>query len=64
MLGRFPEGSTAVAVAGDPDGDRFVMAAEDDGITHGLVGWNMAREFRLQRSRLDLVDSTKGSTLP
>jgi NADPH-dependent 2,4-dienoyl-CoA reductase/sulfur reductase-like enzyme len=37
-------------VAGDADGDRFVIAARRGGRTEGLVGWNMPREFRIARS--------------
>lgn len=39
-------------LAGDADGDRFVVAARRDGRMEALVGWNMAREFRMARADL------------
>ncbi|GAA5087487.1 FAD-dependent oxidoreductase [Microbacterium yannicii] len=39
-------------IAGDDDGDRFVLAARREGRVEALVGWNMAREFRMARADL------------
>ncbi|MDQ7879171.1 FAD/NAD(P)-binding oxidoreductase [Microbacterium sp. QXD-8] len=39
-------------IAGEGDGDRFVFAARREGRVEALVGWNMAREFRLARADL------------
>lgn len=40
------------AVAGDADGDRFVVATRREGRVEALIGWNMAREFRMARAEL------------
>jgi 3-phenylpropionate/trans-cinnamate dioxygenase ferredoxin reductase subunit len=39
-------------IAGDADGDRFVVAARRQGRVEALVGWSMAREFRVARADL------------
>ena len=48
--GRIHPDAELDTVAGDADGDRFVLAARRHGRTEGLIGWNMPREFRIARA--------------
>lgn len=56
--GRVKPDAALETVAGDPDGDRFVLAATRDGRIEGLVGWNMLREFRMARAAHPLHERT------
>jgi NADPH-dependent 2,4-dienoyl-CoA reductase/sulfur reductase-like enzyme len=49
-------------VAGDIDGDRFVAACGPPGAVSGVVGWSMAREFRLARALVTEQGSTSTTT--
>ena len=48
--GRVRPGAELDVLAGDADGERFVLAARREGRVEALIGWNMAREFRLARA--------------
>jgi 3-phenylpropionate/trans-cinnamate dioxygenase ferredoxin reductase component len=55
-------------VAGDMASGRFVVATIRDGRPTGLVGWNLPREFRIERARLlaeprEKFEFLKGTTL-
>ena len=49
-LGHVPPVAQLRVVAGEVDGDRFVAAYGPPGAACAVVGWNMAREFRLARA--------------
>lgn len=50
--GRFGDVTDVVELGGDPALGRAVWGYRSDGRITGLVGWNAAREFRLQRAAL------------
>jgi NADPH-dependent 2,4-dienoyl-CoA reductase/sulfur reductase-like enzyme len=56
------EGSAMSAVAGDLASDRFVSAVDRDGEPVGLIGWNMAREFR--QARAAAAEATSTTSVP
>ena len=51
-LGRFDPGVELRTIAGDPAEGRFVAASGPEGAVTGIVGWNMARSFRLACAEL------------
>lgn len=51
--GRLDADLPLTVLAGSLDDRRFVAATLRDGRPTGLVGWNMPREFRQERARLD-----------
>jgi len=61
-LGCFPPEAPLHVVAGDIDGDRFVAACGPPGAVSGVVGWSMAREFRLARALVTEQGSTSTTT--
>lgn len=56
--GRLRPDAALETIAGDADGDRFVLAARCGGRAAALVGWNMPREFRLARAALPIPERT------
>lgn len=50
VLGVIEPDSTMEVIAGDPHSERFVISAQSHGAVSGVVGWNMAREFRNART--------------
>jgi len=53
MLGNLEAGIPLTIVHGSPSDNRFVAATISNGITTGIVGWNMPREFRQSRSMME-----------
>ncbi len=53
MLGSLQAGIPLTIVHGSPSDNRFVAATISNGITTGIVGWNMPREFRQSRSMME-----------
>ena len=53
MLGSLEAGIPLTIVHGSPSDNRFVAATISKGITTGIVGWNMPREFRQSRSMME-----------
>jgi NADPH-dependent 2,4-dienoyl-CoA reductase/sulfur reductase-like enzyme len=53
MLGSLEAGIPLTIVHGSPSDNRFVAATISNGITTGIVGWNMPREFRQSRSMME-----------
>jgi 3-phenylpropionate/trans-cinnamate dioxygenase ferredoxin reductase subunit len=53
MLGSLDAQIPLTIVHGSPSDNRFVAATIREGITTGIVGWNMPREFRQSRSMME-----------
>jgi NADPH-dependent 2,4-dienoyl-CoA reductase/sulfur reductase-like enzyme len=53
MLGSLDAQTPLTIVHGSPSDNRFVAATIREGITTGIVGWNMPREFRQSRSMME-----------
>lgn len=53
MLGNLEADIPLTIVHGSPSDNRFVAATISNGITTGIVGWNMPREFRQSRSMME-----------
>ena len=53
MLGNLEVDIPLTIVHGSPSDNRFVAATIREGITTGIVGWNMPREFRQSRSTME-----------
>jgi NADPH-dependent 2,4-dienoyl-CoA reductase/sulfur reductase-like enzyme len=53
MLGNLEAGIPLTIVHGSPSDNRFVAATISNGITTGIVGWNMPREFRQSRLMME-----------
>ncbi len=53
MLGSLDAQTPLTIVNGSPSDNRFVAATIREGITTGIVGWNMPREFRQSRSMME-----------
>ncbi|MDQ0645325.1 NAD(P)/FAD-dependent oxidoreductase [Microbacterium murale] len=69
--GRVSHDATISTLHGDPQRDRFVLAATYRGAVEGLIGWNMPREFRLARADLlassgerHLISAGRGTEYP
>lgn len=53
MLGSLDAQIPLTIVHGSPSDNRFVAATLENGVTTGIVGWNMPREFRQSRSMME-----------
>ena len=53
MLGNLDSQLPLTIVQGSTSENRFVAATIRDGVTTGIVGWNMPREFRQTRSMME-----------
>lgn len=53
MLGNLEADLPLTIVHGSPSDNRFVAATISKGVPTGIVGWNMAREFRQSRSMME-----------
>jgi NADPH-dependent 2,4-dienoyl-CoA reductase/sulfur reductase-like enzyme len=53
MLGNLETDLPLTIIHGSPSDNRFVAATISNGITTGIVGWNMPREFRQSRSMME-----------
>jgi len=53
MLGNLEADIPLTIVHGSPSDNRFVAATISNGVTTGIVGWNMPREFRQSRAMME-----------
>ena len=53
MLGNLEVDIPLTIVHGSPSDNRFVAATISNGVTTGIVGWNMPREFRQSRAMME-----------
>ena len=53
MLGNLETDIPLTIMHGSPSDNRFVAATISNGVTTGIVGWNMPREFRQSRAMME-----------